>query len=269
MQGGPRRGRSPITGPALPHAAQAANRTAIENLPSRRATAHSAKKKTFPSLPAPIPQGGCLHKSATANKLLPLCGAPQAGRHSTAFMQSKSARWHCAPRREITRPKGGKLPEHKARSPRQPGEVENLKGVLRGGMQGGPRRGRSPITGPALPHAAQAANRTEAENLPSRRATAHRAKNKSSLPFLPSPRRRPKEHILKISHPAGRQPSQVNNCEQAVAALWRPPSWQTLHGLHAEQERTMALRAAQGDHPTEGREAPGAQGAQPSPTGGS
>ncbi len=158
-------------------------------------------------------------------------------------------------------------------------------------MQGGPRRGRSPITGPALPHAAQAAKRIEAKNLPSRRATAHRAKNKLIPRAIPrtihraihriiprairrantaqTPSKRSKTQKLKTFHHAGRQPSQVNNCEQAVAALWRPPSWQTLHGLHAEQERTVALRGAQGDHPTRGREAPGARDAQPSPAGGS
>ena len=39
-----------------------------------------------------------------------------------------------------------------------------------GGMQGGPRRGRSPITGPALPHAAQAAQTTEKKGRRARRA---------------------------------------------------------------------------------------------------
>ena len=62
--------------------------------------------------------------------------------------------------------RGGRSPERAERvreapaaedaCPRHPGETENaLRGCF-GGMQGGPRRGRSPITGPALPHAAQA-----------------------------------------------------------------------------------------------------------------
>ena len=44
-----------------------------------------------------------------------------------------------------------KLPEQKPRSPRGMSETGKPKRGASGGMQGGPRRGRSPITGPALP----------------------------------------------------------------------------------------------------------------------
>ena len=62
--------------------------------------------------------------------------------------------------------RGGRSPERAQRGreapaaqdacPRQPAAIENFLGGAPGGMQGGPRRGRSPITGPALLHAAQA-----------------------------------------------------------------------------------------------------------------
>ena len=62
--------------------------------------------------------------------------------------------------------RGGRSPERAERvreapaaqdaCPRHLKEVENLLGGASGGMQGGPRRGRSPITGPTLPRAAQA-----------------------------------------------------------------------------------------------------------------
>ena len=47
---------------------------------------------------------------------------------------------------------------------------------LAGGLQGGPRRGRSPITGPALQHAAQAAKITNKE-----KALAHAGRQKTYL----------------------------------------------------------------------------------------
>ena len=42
----------------------------------------------------------------------------QATRRPQTSIQSESAQWHCAARREITRPKGGKLPKQKPCSPR-------------------------------------------------------------------------------------------------------------------------------------------------------
>ena len=50
----------------------------------------------------------------------------------------------------------GKLPQHKTRALAALRKLKTLLGGASGGMQGGPRRGRSPITGPTLPHAAQA-----------------------------------------------------------------------------------------------------------------
>ena len=54
--------------------------------------------------------------------------------------------------------------------PRNLMEAENLLGGASGGMQGGPRRGRSPITGPTLPRAAQASQSPVGEKLRARRA---------------------------------------------------------------------------------------------------
>ena len=54
-----------------------------------------------------------------------------------------------------------KLPEQQPRSPREMPEAGKPQRGASGGMQGGPRRGRSPITGPALPspEAAQTTNK--------------------------------------------------------------------------------------------------------------
>ena len=54
------------------------------------------------------------------------------------------------------RSEGRKLPQHKTRALATQRKLKTLLGGAPGGMQGGPRRGRSPITGPALPCAAQA-----------------------------------------------------------------------------------------------------------------
>ena len=55
------------------------------------------------------------------------------------------------------RSEGRKLPQIEPRALATPTEIESFsqRGAS-GGMQGGPRRGRNPITGPTLPHAAQA-----------------------------------------------------------------------------------------------------------------
>ena len=50
----------------------------------------------------------------------------------------------------------GKLPQHKTRALANLRQLKTFLGGAPGGMQGGPRRGRSPITGPTLPRAAQA-----------------------------------------------------------------------------------------------------------------
>lgn len=68
------------------------------------------------------------------------------------------------------RSEGRKLPQLE---PRALAVLRNLKiffGGASGGMQGGPRRGRSPITGPTLPHAAQASQLRRTANSRARRA---------------------------------------------------------------------------------------------------
>ena len=101
-----------------------------------------------------------------------------------------------------------KLPEQKPRSPRKMSDVGKPQRGASGGMQGGPRRGRSPITGPALPHAAQAAQTTNKKGLRARRAQKTTLNVQALLnffwsarracPLRPSPRRRrPKQQKKK------------------------------------------------------------------------
>ncbi len=73
------------------------------------------------------------------------------------------------------------------------------QGGASGGMQGGPRRGRSPITGPALPPAAQAAQTTEKEKPPCPQGTEIHAQRTGSvsMPLERPPRRRPKQQKKK------------------------------------------------------------------------
>ena len=75
------------------------------------------------------------------------------------------------------RSEGRKLPQHKTRALAVLRKLKTLLGGAPGGMQGGPRRGRSPITGPALPCAAWASQLR-------RRAKPHarRAVNKKNEP---------------------------------------------------------------------------------------
>ena len=105
-----------------------------------------------------------------------------------------------------------KLPEQKPRSPRKMSEAGKPQRGASGGMQGGPRRGRSPITGPALPHAAQAAQTTNKKGLRARRAQKTTLNVQALLnffwsarracPLCPSPRRRrPKQQIRKAPVP--------------------------------------------------------------------
>ena len=75
------------------------------------------------------------------------------------FAQSESGLWHLRGAegdRLSERSEGGKLPQHKTRALATPRKLKAFLGGAPGGMQGGPRRGQSPITGPALLHAAQA-----------------------------------------------------------------------------------------------------------------
>ena len=83
--------------------------------------------------------------------------AQPLGQRYVTIASKHTRRWHCAARREITRPKEGKLPEQKTRSPRKMTEDgKPLKANPRewryttaqrgrpGGVQRGPRRGGSP-----------------------------------------------------------------------------------------------------------------------------
>ena len=89
------------------------------------------------------------------NFLVTMCASPATRRQINQtpprpHIQRESVRWHCAARREITE-RSEEAPAAKAAQPsRNDGSGKSQRGAS-GGMQGGPRRGRSPITGPALP----------------------------------------------------------------------------------------------------------------------
>jgi hypothetical protein len=73
--------------------------------------------------------------------------------------QGKSGLWHLRGAegdRLTERSEERKLPQLQPRALAAQGMLITLFGGASGGMQGGPRRGRSPITGPALLRAAQA-----------------------------------------------------------------------------------------------------------------
>ena len=73
------------------------------------------------------------------------------------FAQRESGLWHLRGAegdRLTERSEGRKLPQLEPRALAAQGMLMTLLGGAPGGMQGGPRRGRSPITGPALPRAA-------------------------------------------------------------------------------------------------------------------
>ena len=77
-------------------------------------------------------------------------------------------------------------------------------GGASGGMQGGPRRGRSPITGPALPHAAQAAKTREKKSRRARKAQITPLKGQTLLCFFQSARRADRQNSPKKAPvPAG------------------------------------------------------------------
>ena len=101
-------------------------------------------------------------------------------------MQGESDGWYCAARREITRATSEGSSRSRGRAAlaelRKQESPTGLPGVSAdvawradgiwkarrgcfGGLQGGPRRGRSPITGPALPPAAQAARMKNREKV--------------------------------------------------------------------------------------------------------
>ena len=94
------------------------------------------------------------------------------------FAQSESVLWHLrvAEGDHLSeRSEGGKLPKHRTRALDVLRKLKTFLGGASGGMQGGPRRGRSPITGPALPCAAQASQLRRRAKL-----HAHRAENSKS-----------------------------------------------------------------------------------------
>ena len=71
------------------------------------------------SFKAKAHNGIAQHKSIQSLLFKYLTYCPSlAARRPQASIQDESARWHCAARREITRPKGGKLPKQKPCSPR-------------------------------------------------------------------------------------------------------------------------------------------------------
>ena len=70
-------------------------------------------------------------------------------------MQRKSARWHCAARREITE-RSEEAPAANAAQPSPGNGIRKAQGGDPGGVQRGPRRGAAPNR-PPLPPAAQAA----------------------------------------------------------------------------------------------------------------
>ena len=105
-------------------------------------------------------------------------------------------------------------------------------------MQGGPRRGRSPITYPALPHAAKAAKTTGKESRRARRAQHPPLRGQARLDspetaatYTPSPQR-----AFPNNNPPFPKLHTVNTT---------PPS------PHAARRRTLALRGAQGDRRAE------------------
>ena len=123
-----------------------------------------------------------------------------------------------------------------------------------GGMQGGPRRGRSPITGPALPHAAQAAQTTNKKWPPCPQGTQS-ASQRTSPVSLPLP------HRYATSNTSRALPTRLKDQTQSADPSYneasrnnRPP-FLRLHTApprrfppsHPARRRTLALRGAQGD----------------------
>ena len=84
------------------------------------------------------------------------------------FAQSESVLWHLrvAEGDHLSeRSEGRKLPKRWTRDLAVLRKLKTFLGGASGGMQGGPRRGRSPITGPALPPP-EAAQTTDKEKPP-------------------------------------------------------------------------------------------------------
>ena len=142
----------------------------------------AASQRTGPvSMPMPKVQPTCYNEPFLNNQ-------PSFQRLSTANATPPKRSFNADLHAGIAR-RGGrspsvarKLPEQKPRSPRGMSNVGKPQRGASGGMQGGPRRGRSPITGPALPHAAQAAKTTEKRKPPCPQDTE--AISQRTSPFL-------------------------------------------------------------------------------------
>ena len=106
--------------------------------------------------------------------------------------------------------RGGRSPERAERvreapaaqdaCPRHLKEVENLLGGASGGMQGGPRRGRSPITGPTLPRAAQASQSPVRRKIPCPKGRKIKVSLPRNAKRARTPRRRPNRLSGEKSH---------------------------------------------------------------------
>ena len=115
------------------HVSPNVSRTLLTHLKGQPQGSDPSSQRTFPQQPAAIPE--TFHSQRDA--LCPSCSAKaHAGIARRAGRSPSEAR---------------KLPQQKPRSPRHVSETGKLQRGASGGMQGGPRRGRSPITGPALP----------------------------------------------------------------------------------------------------------------------
>ena len=134
------------------------------------------------------------------------------------------------------------------------------QGGASGGMQGGPRRGRSPITGPALPPP-EAAQTTEKDKPPCPQGTqaASQRTNSFLLSFrAPDCNPTPTEHNPRIERPAPKfKPFIATSLSSITSAISETfYSTPTPPISHSTRRRTMALRGA--------KEAPEAAAAQPS-----
>ena len=127
---------------------------------------HSARKRTLAQ------RGICADLSLSANP--PTGIARRAGRSPSAARK--------LPQRQPRSPRGMTKYGKPLRARPWNGKRRQAQRGASGGMQGGPRRGRSPITGPALPHAAQAAKTTEKRKPPCPQDTE--AISQRTSPFL-------------------------------------------------------------------------------------
>ena len=103
-----------------------------------------------------------------------------------------------------------------------------------GGMQGGPRRGRSPITGPALPPAAQAAQTKIKKSPRARRAQQTPLKGQARF-LCQCPKFSPLV-TTSLSLTTSRHSKDF------------PQPMQRPQNAHSTRIRTLALRGAKGDH---------------------